>query len=107
MIEASVANFDELTTGPMTVVDFWAPWCGPCKMMAPALSAVEQKYGDQIKFVKFNVDDDKSIPQRYKVMSMPSLVLFRDGQAKEKVTGLYNASQLSHYFDRKLAETTA
>ena len=51
-----------------------------------------------------DVDDDKQIPQRYKVMSIPSLVLFKDGQAKEKVTGLYNAEQLSHYFERKLAE---
>lgn len=62
------------------------------------------KYGDQIQFVKFNIDENKEIPQRYQVMSIPSLVLFRDGQAKEKVTGFYNATQLSHYFERKLAE---
>lgn len=104
MIKATAANFDELTTGPMTVVDFWAPWCGPCKMMAPIMEQLAKKYDGRIKFVQFNVDDDKQIPQRYKVMSIPSLVLFRDGQAKEKVTGFYNAGQLSHYFERKLAE---
>lgn len=104
MIEATANDFDQQTDGPMTIVDFWAPWCGPCKMMAPVMEQMEQKYGDQIKFVKFNVDDDKEIPQRYKVMSIPSLVLFKDHQAKEKVTGFYNAKQLSHYFDRKLAE---
>lgn len=104
MIEATANDFDQQTDGPMTIVDFWAPWCGPCKMMAPVMEQMEQKYGDQIKFVKFNVDDDKEIPQRYKVMSIPSLVLFKDHQAKEKVTGFYNSQQLSHYFDRKLAE---
>ncbi|HJA46165.1 MAG TPA: thioredoxin [Candidatus Limosilactobacillus excrementigallinarum] len=104
MIEATVDNFDQLTAGKLTVVDFWAPWCGPCKMMAPVMEEMAQKYGDRIQFVKFNVDDNKSIPQRYKVMSIPSLVLFRDGQAKEKVTGFYNAAQLSHYFERKLGE---
>lgn len=104
MIEADATNFDQVTDGKVTVVDFWAPWCGPCKMMAPVMEQMEQKYGDQIKFVKFNIDENKEIPQRYKVMSIPSLVLFRNGQAKEKVTGFYNAAQLSHYFDRKLAE---
>lgn len=104
MIETDATNFDQVTDGKVTVVDFWAPWCGPCKMMAPVMEQMEQKYGDQIKFVKFNIDENKEIPQRYKVMSIPSLVLFRNGQAKEKVTGFYNAAQLSHYFDRKLAE---
>lgn len=102
--DASAANFDQLTRGPVTLVDFWAPWCGPCKMMAPAIAALEEEYGDRVKFVKFNVDLDKEIPQRYKVMSIPSLVLFKDGVAKEKVTGLYPKDRLAHYLDRKLAE---
>lgn len=104
MIEAKPSNFDEQLNGPVTVVDFWAPWCGPCKMMGPVMEKMAEKYTGKIKFIKFNVDDDKEIPQRYKVMSIPSLVLFRNGVAKEKVTGLYNAQQLGHYFDRKLAE---
>lgn len=102
--DATVANFDQLTQGPVTLVDFWAPWCGPCKMMAPALEALEAEYGDRVKFVKFNVDYDQDLPQRYKVMSIPSLVLFKDGVAKEKVTGLYPQAKLAHYLDRKLAE---
>lgn len=103
-IDANATNFDELVQGPMTIVDFWAPWCGPCKMMAPALEKLETEFQDQVKFVRFNVDEDKDIPQRYKVMSIPSLVWFRDGVAKEKVTGYYPYEKLAHYLQRKIAE---
>ena len=82
-IEATQENFDQVITGPLTVVDFWAPWCGPCKMMVPIL---------------------EKLAQRYKVMSIPSLVVFRNGIAKEKVTGVYPEAKLAHYFNRKLDE---
>lgn len=104
MQDATVADFDQQVQGPMVVVDFWAPWCGPCKMMAPAMEKLAQNYAGKIKFVRFNVDDDKSIPARYKVMSMPSLVLFCNGVAKERVTGFYPYERLAHYFDRKLVQ---
>ena len=104
MIEATANNFTEVVAGPLTVVDFWAPWCGPCKMMAPIMEKLEGQYGDQIKFVKMNVDGNQEIAQQYKVMSIPSLVLFRDGVAKEKVTGVYHEAKLAHYFERKINE---
>lgn len=104
MIEATANNFTEVVAGPLTVVDFWAPWCGPCKMMAPIMEKLEGQYGDQIKFVKMNVDGNQEIAQQYKVMSIPSLVLFRDGVAKEKVTGVYPEAKLAHYFERKINE---
>ncbi len=97
-------DFHNHLDGPLTLVDFWADWCGPCKTMAPVLAKLEAEYGDRVKFLQYDVDQDNTIPQAYKVMSMPSLVLFRDGVAKEKVTGLYDYQQLSHYLDRKLAE---
>ena len=103
-IEATATDFDQQVTGPLTVVDFWAPWCGPCKMMDPIMEKLEQTYGDRIKFVRFNVDGNQDIAQRYHVMSVPSLVLFRDSQAKEKVTGVYPEAKLAHYFERKIAE---
>lgn len=103
-IEATATDFDQQVTGPLTVVDFWAPWCGPCKMMDPIMEKLEKTYGDRIKFVRFNVDGNQDIAQRYHVMSVPSLVLFRDGQAKEKVTGVYPEAKLAHYFERKIAE---
>lgn len=103
-IEATATGFDQQVTGPLTVVDFWAPWCGPCKMMDPIMEKLERTYGDRIKFVRFNVDGNQDIAQRYHVMSVPSLVLFRDGQAKEKVTGVYPEAKLAHYFERKIVE---
>lgn len=102
--EATIENFDEMIQGPLTVVDFWAPWCGPCKMMEPIMAELEKEFTGQIKFVKFNVDHQQAIAERYKVMSVPSLVLFRDGVAKEKVTGIYPKDRLAHYFARKTAE---
>ncbi|KRL27951.1 thioredoxin [Limosilactobacillus frumenti DSM 13145] len=104
MIEATANDFNESVAGPLTVVDFWAPWCGPCKMMAPIMEKLEQQYDSDIKFVKMNVDGNQEIAQRYKVMSIPSLVLFRDGVAKEKVTGVYPEAKLAHYFERKINE---
>ena len=78
VIEATATDFDQQVTGPLTVVDFWAPWCGPCKMMDPIMDKLERTYGDRIKFVRFNVDGNQDIAQRYHVMSVPSLVLFRE-----------------------------
>ncbi|MBB1079314.1 thioredoxin [Limosilactobacillus sp. STM2_1] len=103
-IDATPASFDDVIQGPLTIVDFWAPWCGPCKMMEPAMEKLEQRFGDKIKFVKMNVDGNQEIAQQYKVMSVPSLVLFRDGVAKEKVTGYYPEAKLAHYFERKINE---
>lgn len=103
-INATAATFDDAIQGPLTIVDFWAPWCGPCKMMEPAMQQLEGQFGDQIKFVKFNVDGNQELAQRYQVMSVPSLVLFRHGKAKEKVTGYYPAAKLAHYFARKINE---
>ncbi|MBD5805515.1 thioredoxin [Lactobacillus sp. 0.1XD8-4] len=103
-INATAATFDDTIQGPLTIVDFWAPWCGPCKMMEPAMQKLEKQFGDKIKFVKMNVDGNQAIAQEYKVMSVPSLVLFRDGEAKEKVTGFYPEAKLAHYFERKIAE---
>jgi len=88
----------------MTIVDFWASWCAPCKMMDPVLEQLEDEYDGKIKFAKMDVDGNQDIAMQYKVMSVPSLVLFKNGKATEKVTGVYPREKLAAYLDQKLAE---
>jgi len=97
-------NFNEVTAAGTTIVDFWAPWCGPCKMMNPILEQLETEFDHKINFVKVNVDDNQTIAEQYKVMSIPSLVVFKDGVAKEKITGIFPKEKLARYFEKKLAE---
>ncbi|TLQ05686.1 thioredoxin [Pediococcus stilesii] len=98
------ANIAEVTNEGLTIVDFWAPWCGPCKMMEPALENLEAKYGSQLQFGKMNVDNNQEIAQSFKIMSIPSLVLFKDGKAIEKVTGYYPEAKLAKYLEKKISE---
>jgi thioredoxin 1 len=91
----------------LTVIDFWAPWCGPCKILDPILEELEKDYGDRMKFAKMNVDGNQAIAEKYHVLSVPSLVVFKNGQAVEKVTGVYPKEKLAKYFDQKLAEVAA
>lgn len=79
-------NLEEETDNKITIIDFWAPWCGPCKILDPILADLEKEYGDQIHFGKMNVDGNQEIAEKYHVLSIPSLVVFKNGQAKEKVT---------------------
>jgi len=61
------------------IVDFWAPWCGPCKMVSPVLEGLEAEYGSKVKFVKINVDESPVISQRYKISSIPTIMMFSKG----------------------------
>ncbi|CAI2621126.1 thioredoxin [Apilactobacillus apinorum] len=97
-------NLAEETDNKITVIDFWAPWCGPCKIMDPVLEEMENQFGDQIHFGKLNVDNNEDIAKQYKVMGLPSIVLFKNGKAVEKVTGIYPKEKMAHYLNRKLAE---
>ena len=97
-------NLAEETDNKITVIDFWAPWCGPCKIMDPVLEEMENQFGDQIHFGKLNVDNNEDIAKQYKVMGLPSIVLFKNGKAVEKVTGIYPKDKMAHYLNRKLAE---
>ncbi|MCH5462317.1 thioredoxin [Lactobacillus sp. LC28-10] len=96
-------NLTEETAEGLVLVDFWASWCAPCKMMDPVLEQLESTYGDRIKFGKLNVEHNQDLAMNYKVMSIPSLVFFRNGKAIEKVTGVYPKDKLAKYLDKKLA----
>ena len=73
-------------SGPV-VVDFWAEWCGPCRMIAPALDAISAEMGDKVKIVKVNVDENPKIASNYGIMSIPTLMIFKDGQLVDRKTG--------------------
>lgn len=76
------------------LVDFWAPWCGPCKMLAPILEEVDQEIGDNVKIAKLNVDNNQATSARFGVMSIPTMMVFKDGKMVSKITGLQPKEQL-------------
>ena len=85
---ATNTNFDELLEdGKLVIVDFWAVWCGPCRMLSPLLDEVEEEMADKITVVKVNVDDADEIAMRYRIMNIPTLLFFQNGQLVDKSVG--------------------
>jgi len=90
------ATFDEEIAGSAepVLVDFWAEWCGPCKMIAPILDDIATEQAGKIKIAKLNVDDNPDIARRFDVMSIPTLILFKDGQPAKRMVGAKGKGQL-------------
>ena len=86
---ATNTNFDSLlaTPGKLLIVDFWATWCGPCRMLSPILDLLEEEMANQISVVKVNVDDADEIAARFRIMNIPTLLFFKDGQLVDKTVG--------------------
>lgn len=76
------------------MVDFWAPWCGPCKAIAPTVEALEKEYGDQMTFVKINVDENPISPSKYGVQAIPTLIFFKNGEIADQITGMVAKEKL-------------
>jgi thioredoxin 1 len=81
-------NFKAITAKGLVLVDFWAAWCGPCKMMGPVINDVADEAGDQATVAKLNVDHNQELAQRYKVRSIPTLILFKDGKEINRYVGV-------------------
>ena len=96
IVTLSDATFDESVGGAETpiVVDFWAEWCGPCKMIAPVLEDIATEHTGRIQIVKLNVDDNPNVARRYDVMSIPTLLVFVDGEVKKRLVGAKGKAQL-------------
>ena len=92
----STATFDEevrSSTAPV-IVDFWAEWCGPCKMIAPILEEIASEKAGALRVAKVNVDDDPDLARRFDVMSIPTLLVFQNGEAKKRLVGAKGKRQL-------------
>lgn len=84
------------------LVDYWAEWCGPCKMIAPILEEISEQYSDQIKIAKLNIDDNPNTPPQYGIRGIPTLMLFRDGNVEGTKVGALSKAQLSSFLNQHL-----
>ena len=88
-VKVSDGNFSRevLKADKTVIVDFWAEWCGPCKMVDPVVKSIAKEYSDQVKVAKLNVDENQSTAARYGVQSIPTMIVFENGKVKDKVVG--------------------
>jgi thioredoxin 1 len=102
--EVTDATFEQdvIRSERPVVVDFWAPWCGPCRVVSPILDDLAEQHGDRVEFVKLNVDDNPAAASRYNVLSIPTVILFDSGRPQKTVVGArsrsYYEQAWSHWF---------
>ena len=105
-IKLTKDNFEEeiLKNNGLALVDFYTTWCGPCKMMAPIISEIAKEYDDKLKVGKINVDEERELAVNYKVMSIPTLILFKGGKVAKVLVGFHTNEALCNLIDNLLSE---
>ena len=101
VIKLDESNFDREVTqdGKPVIVDFWAEWCGPCKMIAPLLDEIARERADAVKVAKVNVDENQSLSLKYDIRAIPALLFFKNGQLRDQVTGVASKKDLLNRVD--------
>ena len=95
-------ELEVLKSSTPVLIDFWAPWCAPCRAIAPIVEEISQTYAGKLKVVKMNVDDNPKTPSRYGVRGIPNLIVFQGGEVKEQITGLRSKADLVKLIDRAI-----
>ena len=93
---------DVINAGSPVLVDFWAEWCGPCKMIAPILDEVATSYNGKLQVAKMNVDDNREVPAKFGIRGIPTLMVFKDGQLAATKVGALSKAQLTAFIDQQL-----
>ena len=104
LVHTNDSNFDAdvINAEKPALVDFWAEWCGPCKMIAPFLDEAATEYADKLSVVKLNVDESPNVAAKFGIRSIPTLMLFKDGAVQAQKVGAFSKSQLAEFLDSNL-----
>lgn len=97
------SNFNQETSQGVVLVDFWAPWCGPCRLLAPTVDALAAQFEGRATVAKMNVDENPEVPGRFMIRGIPTLLLFKDGQLAETIVGVRPKEEIANLIERHAA----